>query len=198
MRVLNNDPCPFLQCWYPVTQHLDAIFIRLVMENRPEEVHFDILDRPWREKVMDHIRDPLLKLSRQGVSSSCDRTFKCPADQTARNCYAAGAETFRYYYTGNFSSIAPRPSEGSYHSSELPLIFGTSGIARGPSTTFEISVSEKTQDLYLAFASDPVNGLKSQWPLYKPSGQAIEFGKDAGRAGYQHSQSGGALRGICP
>ena len=40
-------------------------------------------------------------------------------------------------------------------------------------------MSEKMQDLYLAFASDPVNGLKNEgWPVYKPAGQAIEFGKD--------------------
>jgi acetylcholinesterase len=105
--------------------------------------------------------------------------FQCPADVTARNRYAAGAETFRYFYAGNFSNIAPRPWEGAYHSSELPLIFGTSGIARGASTAFEISLSEKMQDLYLAFASDPVNGLKSQgWPTYKPGGNAIELGKD--------------------
>lgn len=105
--------------------------------------------------------------------------FQCPADLTARNRHAAGAETFRYFYSGNFSNIAPRPWEGAYHSSELPLIFGTSGIARAPSTAFEIKLSEKLQDLYLAFASDPINGLKSQgWPAYEPGGQAVEFGKD--------------------
>lgn len=105
--------------------------------------------------------------------------FQCPADLMARNRYAAGAETFRYFYAGNFSNIAPRSWEGAYHSSELPLIFGTSGMARGASTAFEISLSEKMQDLYLAFASDPVNGLKSQgWPVYKLGGQAVELGKD--------------------
>jgi len=106
-------------------------------------------------------------------------TFQCPADVTARNRHAVGAETFRYFYTGNFSNIAPRPWEGAYHSSELPLIFGTSGIARGASTAFEVSVSEQMQDLYLAFANDPIGGLKSKgWPVYKPGGRAIEFGSN--------------------
>ena len=106
-------------------------------------------------------------------------TFQCPADLTARSRHTSGAKTFRYFYSGNFSNIAPRPWEGAYHSSELPLIFGTSGIARGASTAFEISLGEKMQDLYLAFATDPVNGLPSQgWPAYKPAGQAVELGSD--------------------
>jgi acetylcholinesterase len=105
--------------------------------------------------------------------------FQCPADLTARNRYTAEAETFRYFCAGNFSNIAPRSWEGAYHSSELPLIFGTSGIAREASTTFEIHLSKKMQDLYLAFASDPVNGIKSQgWPVYKAVEQAVELGKD--------------------
>jgi len=81
MRVLNNDPCPFFQCWYLVTQYSDATLIRPVMENRLEEVYFDILDRLWLEKFMGHIRDPLLKLSREGVSSSGDRTFEILHDK---------------------------------------------------------------------------------------------------------------------
>jgi acetylcholinesterase len=106
-------------------------------------------------------------------------TFQCPADLTARSRHTSGAKTFRYFYSGNFSNIAPRLWEGAYHSSELPLIFGTSGIARGASTAFEISLGEKMQDLYLAFATDPVNGLPSQgWPAYKPAGQAVELGSD--------------------
>lgn len=35
------------------------------------------------------------------------------------------------------------------------------------------------QDLYLAFISDPVNGLPAQgWNAYEPGGDAVEFGKD--------------------
>ena len=103
-------------------------------------------------------------------------TFLCPADQTTTNRYAVGVPTYRYLYDGNFSNISPRPWEGAYHSSELPLIFGTSGIVRGASTPFELAVSRQLQDYYLDFISDPVNGLQAVgWPEYKPGGQALEF-----------------------
>lgn len=96
-----------------------------------------------------------------------------------RNRYAAGATTFRYYYAGNFSNIAPRSWEGAYHSAELPLIFGTHDIARGPSTDFEVALSHRMQDLWLAFMRDPKGGLPAQgWPAYTPDGNAMEFGWD--------------------
>lgn len=95
---------------------------------------------------------------------------------SSRNRYAANATTFRYYYTGNFSNISPRSWEGAYHSSELPLIFGTHNIAYSESTPFEFAVSHRMQDLWLAFMQDPVNGLPSQgWNAYVPGGDAIEF-----------------------
>jgi carboxylesterase type B len=123
-------------------------------------------------------------------------TFLCPAVQTTaylsfqtsiisgtdmpgRNRYAVSVPTFRYLYAGNFSNISPRPWEDSYHSSELPLIFGTSGIAHAASTDFEIALSHRMQDLWLAFISDPMQGLPSQgWNAYEPGGTAVEFGKD--------------------
>lgn len=108
-----------------------------------------------------------------------EAAFLCPAVVNTANRYAAGAETFRYLYDGNFSNIAPRPWEGAYHSSELPLIFGTSDIVRGANTPFETQLSELMQDLYLAFISDPQNGLPSMgWPAYSPNGSAVLLGQD--------------------
>ncbi|KAH7336152.1 Alpha/Beta hydrolase protein [Rhexocercosporidium sp. MPI-PUGE-AT-0058] len=77
------------------------------------------------------------------------------------------------------SNISPRPWQGAYHSSELPLIFGTHDIAYSESTPFEFAVSHRMQDLWLAFMKDPVNGLPSQgWEAYKPEGNGIEFAWD--------------------
>ena len=122
--------------------------------------------------------------------------FLCPAVQTTkysaiipfmftgtntahRNRYAVQVPTFRYLYAGNFSNISPRPWEGAYHSSELPMIFGTSGIAHSASTDFEIALSHRMQDFWLAFISDPMKGLPAQgWNAYEPGGTAVEFGKD--------------------
>jgi carboxylesterase type B len=89
----------------------------------------------------------------------------------------ANATSFRYYYTGNFSQISPRPWEGAYHSSELPMLFGTHDIVRGPSPPFEYAVSHRMQDLWLAFMRDPYNGLQAQgWPAYTHRGKGIEIG----------------------
>lgn len=97
----------------------------------------------------------------------------------ARYRFEASVPTFQFLYDGNFSNISPRSWQGAFHSSELPLIFGTTEVVRGASTTFELALSHRMQDLYLAFISDPVGGLPaSGWDPYKPGGTAVEFGKD--------------------
>ncbi|TLD27520.1 para-nitrobenzyl esterase [Venturia nashicola] len=104
--------------------------------------------------------------------------FLCPADQTTKLRYQVGAKTYRYLYAGNFSNVSPRFWLGAYHSAEVPLIMGTSGQFRGNNTVFEKSVSEKMQDLWLAFASDPNGGLEKQgWNAYRPGGEAVVFGE---------------------
>lgn len=66
-------------------------------------------------------------------------------------------------YSSNFTNIMPG-GEGAFHSAELPLIMGTHDIARENSTAFEYEVSDKMQDLWLAFIEDPENGLtKAGW-----------------------------------
>lgn len=104
----------------------------------------------------------------------------CPAVQNTKNRYAVNATTFRYLYAGNFSNISPRWWEGAYHSADLPLVFGTYGIARGNGTEFEKQVSEKMQDYWVAFAEDPVNGLpKLGWNSYAGGkGSAMLIGQN--------------------
>lgn len=68
---------------------------------------------------------------------------------------------------------------GAYHSSELPMLMGTHPDFRGPSTALEYATSHAFQDAYVAFASDPVNGLASQdWTPYTQigAGNVREFG----------------------
>ncbi|KAF2713066.1 hypothetical protein K504DRAFT_497902 [Pleomassaria siparia CBS 279.74] len=105
--------------------------------------------------------------------------FLCPTVKTTSNRYATSVPIFRYLYGGNFSNIAPQPFEGAYHSSELPLIFGMHDIARTPSTLFEVQVSLKMQDYWLAFAEDYVNGLPGLgWEQYTPKGNAVLIRRD--------------------
>ena len=100
---------------------------------------------------------------------------------TNRNRYSAGVPTFRYLYDGNFSDISPAPWQGAFHGSELPLIFGTYGVNDTlPPTAFEIAVSHRLQDLWLAFATDRVAGLQNMsWPEFKPNGMALHFANDS-------------------
>ena len=105
--------------------------------------------------------------------------FLCPAVKTTQDRYAADptVPTYRYLYGGNFTNISPQPWEGAYHSSELPLVFGTSDLLRNPNTPFETKVSEQMQDYWLAFMEDPVNALpKMGWHPYKPSGDGVLVG----------------------
>ncbi|KAH7071987.1 Alpha/Beta hydrolase protein [Paraphoma chrysanthemicola] len=104
--------------------------------------------------------------------------FMCPTIQTSHDRYAANTTTFRYLYGGNFSNVSPQWWQGAYHSSDLPMIFGTYGLARGNGTVFQRQVSEKMQDYWLAFAEDPVKGLpKLGWDAYEGgAGEGILFG----------------------
>ncbi|KAF2166256.1 hypothetical protein M409DRAFT_66757 [Zasmidium cellare ATCC 36951] len=106
-------------------------------------------------------------------------TFVCPATKTIRLRQQTGRQTYSYRYSGNFTNISPRPWMGAYHSSELPLLFGTHPNYRGPSTDLEYATSVAMQDAWVAFASDPVKGLVSQnWKVYEMLGETEvrEFG----------------------
>lgn len=92
---------------------------------------------------------------------------------------------------------------GAYHSSELPMLFGTHPNYRGPSTPLEYATSHAMQDAWVAFASDPVTGLKSQdWPVYEKLGakEVREFGagvaaQDVSLAGVEGQCEGAMAKG---
>ncbi|KAL6704031.1 hypothetical protein ACN47E_008795 [Coniothyrium glycines] len=111
------------------------------------------------------------------AAASTNAFFLCPAVKTTQERYAANATTFRHLYGGNFSNVAPLWWQGAYHSSDLPLIFGTYGIARGKGSEFQGRVSQMMQDFWVAFAEDPVKGLpKLGWASYQRNGTSVVFG----------------------
>lgn len=67
---------------------------------------------------------------------------------------------------------------GAYHESELPLLFGTHADFRGASTEFEYELSHAMQDAYVAFVTDPENGLSALgWPAYQGlGGDVMQWG----------------------
>lgn len=87
--------------------------------------------------------------------------------------YNTGSRTFRYWNNASFPNISPRWWEGAYHTSELPLLFGTfAEYGVGPPAAFEYEVSEQWQDFYLTFLKDPSGqGLIDMgWLAWTPNG----------------------------
>ncbi|EME40266.1 hypothetical protein DOTSEDRAFT_179278 [Dothistroma septosporum NZE10] len=127
---------------------------------------------------------PFAPYSLKGPSTSFVDTltllgFICPATKEIQLRQEAGRLTYSYRYAGNFTNISPRPWQGAYHSSELPLLFGTHPNYRGKSTELEYETSWAMQDAWVAFAKDPKHGLKSQgWEPYDKLGskKVREFG----------------------
>ena len=70
---------------------------------------------------------------------------------------------------------------GAYHQSELPLLFGTHGNYRGPSTKYEVAVSEAMQDAWRAFANNAQHGLVGQgWPQFTLNHTVVRLFGDNG------------------
>lgn len=93
----------------------------------------------------------------------------CAAHNTSVLRNQANLTTWRYQWGGNFSDLTGNvPWLGAYHYSDLYMLFGTYLITPGPSTDLERQASEKMQDLFLAFVSDPTDATLSAqgWPAY--------------------------------
>ncbi|KAJ5107508.1 chlorogenic acid esterase precursor [Penicillium angulare] len=90
--------------------------------------------------------------------ASATQIISCPVGEEVNNRNLGYLPTYRYQYAGNFSNISPLPWFGAYHSSELPLLFGTHDEYRGRSTKFEWEVSYAMEALWLSFAEDPTRG----------------------------------------
>ena len=90
--------------------------------------------------------------------------------------------TYRYEWAGNFSNIAPVDWLGAYHYSDLYMLFGSYGIAPGVIPELEVETSEKMQDYFLDFVSDPGSLPQNGWPEYVVSqaggGKLAQFGAD--------------------
>ena len=94
---------------------------------------------------------------------------------------AQGVSVYRFLYSGNYTNISPKPWMGTWHSTELPLLFGTHTNYRGNSTPLEYETSTAMQDSWLSFAESrgqqPRLGRES-WPMFEDpqSGVVAGFG----------------------
>jgi carboxylesterase type B len=106
----------------------------------------------------------------------------CAAHNTTVLRNEVNLPTYRYEWAGNFTNIAPVSWLGAYHYSDLYMLFGSYGIAPGVITDLERETSEKMQDLFLDFMTDPNSLPANGWPEYVVSqadgGQLAQFGAD--------------------
>jgi para-nitrobenzyl esterase len=104
-------------------------------------------------------------LSKAAIAAVGDGFFGCPTRRTARAFAAVGAPVFLYQFTNAPKSLLG--DLGSFHSAEVPFIFGNSYLA--------ISLDEQQQALSqtmrgywlgLAKSGDPNGGGAPTWPKY--------------------------------
>ncbi|KAI1318156.1 Alpha/Beta hydrolase protein [Xylariaceae sp. FL0255] len=100
----------------------------------------------------------------QAIADAFTMNLRCTTLHDVQLRARIEATSYQFLYDGNFTNISPVPWLGAYHTSELPLIYGTSAL-EGPSTTFEDQLGWRMQDRYLEFIKDPAGGLKrAGWP----------------------------------
>jgi carboxylesterase type B len=83
-------------------------------------------------------------------------TFQCPQALWANATAAVGIPTWRYYYNASFVNTESFPNAGVWHSSEIPLVFGT--YAKANTTTQEYALSKYMQSVWANFAKNPLAG----------------------------------------
>ena len=106
-------------------------------------------------------------------------SFTCPGDVAAADKSAYGVPVWRIRYFGEWPNLNPLAWLGAYHSSDIPMVFGTSDLL-GKDTEAEKKTSEYYQGAWAAFAREPVTGLKEYgWPTYDAEEKTlIELGRN--------------------
>ena len=85
--------------------------------------------------------------------------------------------TNRHIHLAAFPNLLVRQNLGVYHTSEIPLVFGTYNASSIPvaselgPTSNQVALSKYIQSAWVSFARDPKKGLQTDlnWPLYNPT-----------------------------
>jgi cholinesterase len=98
----------------------------------------------------------------------------CGARDASRARMAAGVKAWRYRYYGVWPNQAVSPTAGSYHGSDVPIVFSTAEFMTGTQDTpDEAAVMKTIGQAWAEFAKDPVNGLeKLKWPVFDESSES--------------------------
>ena len=106
--------------------------------------------------------------------------FDCPiaADAAAKKASKLVPSLWRYEYFGDWPNLRLYPGSDAYHTSEVPMLFGTMADLTGePNTQLQEVVSAYMMKAWASFARDPRDGLRGElgWPRYDESGTMSEI-----------------------
>ena len=85
-----------------------------------------------------------------------DLGFRCPAALQANDSLTAGIPTWRYLFNATFPNTQLLSNLGVFHSSEIPIVFGT--YPQADATSDEVALSQYMQTAWAKFAKDPMDG----------------------------------------
>lgn len=91
--------------------------------------------------------------------------FQCPCANVANASSTVDKlPTWRYLFNATFPNTQPFPDAGVYHSSEIPLVFGTYPTVNA--TKGEAKLSQYMQKAWATFAKNPTTGPGwAKWPV---------------------------------
>ena len=104
------------------------------------------------------------------VVVATDTDFTCAVSRIVAFTAALGLPVWRYYFNATFPNTA-MAGYGVYHSSEIPLVFGT--FTQSNATADEVALSQVMQGAWAKFAKDPW-GSGPGWPRAGLSGGSDE------------------------
>ncbi|KAF2490675.1 alpha/beta-hydrolase [Lophium mytilinum] len=92
--------------------------------------------------------------------------YQCPAAVVTVDDAKASIPVWRYYfnasYPANYGNVPGFTNRGVYHTTEIPLVFGT--YPSSGATAQEIALSSYLQTAWATFAKNPTGGPDPAWP----------------------------------
>jgi cholinesterase len=110
--------------------------------------------------------------------SAMDANSGCGASTAALARINNKVPAWVYRFDGVYENqkISPQPIAGAYHSSDVPMTFGTTELRPGvpKDTPEQAKLSKNWRHAWAEFAKDPDNGLKKLgWPVYDPTKETL-------------------------
>lgn len=98
----------------------------------------------------------------------------CGASMAAQVRLKHNVPAWVYRFDGVYENqkLSPQPIAGAYHSSDVPMTFGTTELRSGvpKDTPEQAQLSKNWRHAWAEFAKDPETGLKKLgWPVYDPT-----------------------------